>query len=770
MLKWISPWHVAGFLDPQAYIYSDVVGEHYPWKLLFSEYIARGEFPLWNPYNFSGTPFVALSTPQLFDITNVIFLIFPARVAFDISMVLKVWMAGLFMLLLSKHFNFTYWSSILSAVAYMLNGAFIMNLPFGWMTGGWIWLPLVVMFLEISIDKGKIEWALLAGVFLGFSHLGAHLQVSVQILVCLLLWFLYHSISLVRRKEFSKLLRLSSLFSICSLVSVAVAAIQLIPTFELLSASEGVSRSYQAIEWFNDLPRNLVKIPFALSFLTPNFFGHHSTFSPVLITGEKWTSYLMGYVGFIPLVLAVIAMIFVKQNGAKLFRFIALGTLVTVFLTPLVVPLYFRTLVIWCFATAVLAGFGLDYVLQKASTRFLTRLRRITVSALVILSIGLITVQVGISILGDRYIPRIEKHVDSTMFADNSTFAFARQFYINKVATTFRYYSVLNPKLLVTLAVVGGFAALLGLFNKKKLSIEKAGAALFLLTVVDLVYFFFLYVPVVDLRKNPLYPVTGSIAYLHSDTSLFRVATYSRPGLDPPIFYEESNIPVGLQVTHHTGSINYGRSVVFVREFSNFMPTSFPKLADLGNVKYFLTKSITFDTTKYPVVYQGEINIYRNPRVLPRAFTVSHFRVFSSPDSILRAMKSPQFSPANEVLLEERPRGSVLDSALNISKIDVVKYKQQYVKLQTLTDGNSLLVFSDTQYPGWKAFIDGVETRIYAADYIFRAICLPEGSHVIEFRFEPLSFRIGMWTSFSTLFLCLTCISVSLRLRKAPSY
>ena len=230
-----------------------------------------------------------------------------------------------------------------------------------------------------------------------------------------------------------------------------------------------------------------------------------------------------------------------------------------------------------------------------------------------------------------------------------------------------------------------------------------------------------------------------------------------QPGIDPPIYHFESNIPHGIQVVHHCGSINYNLTGNFV----HYLEDSISSICDLANVKYFLTKSVHLDTTEYPLVYQGEINIYQNLNVLPRAFTVSHFRVSPSPESILQKIISPQFKPENEVFLEEEPYGIVLDSVLTISNINITKYEQQYVKLESETDGNSLLVFTDTQYPGWKAFIDGEETKIYNADYLFRAIYLPEGCHTIEFRFNPLSFRIGLWISVSSFLICLILIMVT---------
>jgi uncharacterized membrane protein YfhO len=53
------------------------------------------------------------------------------------------------------------------------------------------------------------------------------------------------------------------------------------------------------------------------------------------------------------------------------------------------------------------------------------------------------------------------------------------------------------------------------------------------------------------------------------------------------------------------------------------------------------------------------------------------------------------------------------------------------------------LVLADTYYPGWKAKVDGREQPIRAANASFRAVRVPAGRHVVEFAYEPLSFRAG---------------------------
>jgi uncharacterized membrane protein YfhO len=63
--------------------------------------------------------------------------------------------------------------------------------------------------------------------------------------------------------------------------------------------------------------------------------------------------------------------------------------------------------------------------------------------------------------------------------------------------------------------------------------------------------------------------------------------------------------------------------------------------------------------------------------------------------------------------------------------------------LQVTAEENSLLVLSDTYYPGWKAFVDGKGTNIYRADYTFRAVPLNAGTHRVRFVYDPMSFKLG---------------------------
>jgi uncharacterized membrane protein YfhO len=69
------------------------------------------------------------------------------------------------------------------------------------------------------------------------------------------------------------------------------------------------------------------------------------------------------------------------------------------------------------------------------------------------------------------------------------------------------------------------------------------------------------------------------------------------------------------------------------------------------------------------------------------------------------------------------------------------------------------LVLSDTFYPGWRAFVDGRRAEIVPADHAFRAVYVPVGQHVVEFRYQPGSLQFGAilsalaWLAFAALAL-----------------
>ncbi|HTC19737.1 MAG TPA: YfhO family protein, partial [bacterium] len=69
-------------------------------------------------------------------------------------------------------------------------------------------------------------------------------------------------------------------------------------------------------------------------------------------------------------------------------------------------------------------------------------------------------------------------------------------------------------------------------------------------------------------------------------------------------------------------------------------------------------------------------------------------------------------------------------------------------RFTVMADKGGFLVFDESYAPGWHAWVDGVPKTIFRADGLFMAVTLDAaGEHQLEFRYEPVSFRLGLFIS-----------------------
>ncbi len=137
-----------------------------------------------------------------------------------------------------------------------------------------------------------------------------------------------------------------------------------------------------------------------------------------------------------------------------------------------------------------------------------------------------------------------------------------------------------------------------------------------------------------------------------------------------------------------------------------------------------------------PVVYQtADVTIYRNDQARPRAWI--------APD-----LADTQIdSNGAETSIE-----SLTDSGNTVT-----------IRAASFTAG--YLILADTYYPGWRASIDGRPVPIELANTTLRAVKLPAGDHVIEFRYEPDSVTIGAAITLACGLIVVIGLAMSRRVR-----
>jgi hypothetical protein len=153
----------------------------------------------------------------------------------------------------------------------------------------------------------------------------------------------------------------------------------------------------------------------------------------------------------------------------------------------------------------------------------------------------------------------------------------------------------------------------------------------------------------------------------------------------------------------------------------------------------------------------GEVSVYENLRSMPRVWLVSEV-VNAKAEEVLQAIQSSRlpdgriFNPSQIALVEE-PFTFKAKEWDERATAKLVHLSNTRMEIQTNSKTPSFLVLSDVYYPGWKAFVNGVETHLFRTNYVLRGIMIPAGSHVIHLEFKPRSFYYGAGISAGSLLL-----------------
>jgi len=155
--------------------------------------------------------------------------------------------------------------------------------------------------------------------------------------------------------------------------------------------------------------------------------------------------------------------------------------------------------------------------------------------------------------------------------------------------------------------------------------------------------------------------------------------------------------------------------------------------------------------------------LYRIDGTVPRAFVVNRGLVEKETVKALQRLSSADFDPLREVVLQQDV--SIRSTRALEAQAKIQSYENSFVAIQATTNQDSILVLADSIYPGWKAKVDGRETKILRANHFYRAVVLPKGEHRVEFRYEPQSFKLGVIISAFTL-TSMAVVSLCLCLRR----
>ena len=184
------------------------------------------------------------------------------------------------------------------------------------------------------------------------------------------------------------------------------------------------------------------------------------------------------------------------------------------------------------------------------------------------------------------------------------------------------------------------------------------------------------------------------------------------------------------------------------------------------NDENFTKKHIVFSINsidkQHPVVFEyNDIKITENLDVFPRAFLVYNSISVPIDEGQNFLLRNSDFNFRENVVLESFLNNTPLNLSSMIDqnrKVEFIEDSPNKIILNTKSNFKSILVLTDSFYPGWKVYVDDVESEIFRANGLVRGVFLPEGEHSVKFEFIPDSFIIGITISLVTIVISVSSL------------
>jgi len=188
------------------------------------------------------------------------------------------------------------------------------------------------------------------------------------------------------------------------------------------------------------------------------------------------------------------------------------------------------------------------------------------------------------------------------------------------------------------------------------------------------------------------------------------------------------------------------------------------RLWDLASVRYaVVSRTGWFGKAGWHVKAQEENwSLAENPRAAPGAFCPKNVRPAAGPREAARLMLDSA-SPAAELAFVESGHGEWKTSGR--CRAGRVAAGPGYQRFDVESDSGETLVVAGQHYPGWECLVDGRGSRLAPANLISMACAVPAGRHDVVFRYNPVTFYVGLTLSIVMLVI-LAALFLLVRRRK----
>lgn len=702
---------------------ADLSNQMYYWYEFGFSQLRQGRFPLWNPHTFSGSAFYGTFQTGLLYPLNGHFLFLPVDRAVNISVAAHVFLLGAFTFFWMRFRGLGVVAGATAGAIVMLSGPAFLHVYCGYLGAvqAMAWAPLVLLAVEGTARRGEWRWPVLGMWAVAMQVLaGAPQYVYITALAA----GIYAGILWIAGGcKAATAARLLAIY----LGGAALSAVEWCAGIEAAGESVrggGVSRAFAGL--FSLPPENLVTL------FVPRFFGDIGALE-YWGRGYLWEMCL--FVGASGMLLAVYGAVRGERLTARAGAAVAAVMLVFALgsYTPLFDLLYrwlpwfshFRGASKFAFAAvlfiAALAAAGLDRLMREAPPR--------AVVVAVVIAVCVAAVAAGcLRLAGEdgAWLSFIASQGGSPddyaaeLRGDRAFAARARDF--------------AAAQLLVCAGVLALAAFLLGAGRRR------AGLVygMAVLAGVEMVAFAW------------SYRATFPVSTVRCEFAAQHMAGLGR---DDRVLIRPKPNAAMAEGLHDI----WGFGPLVNRRYAEFMTLTQGKDPDRATQYLEVRRVMKLHTMlRCRSVITGSDGEYRasdNPESFPRLALIGQCRVARERNDIFRALATPGFDPAREVILEEAP--SPMPAAGAGGTAEVVGETTDRLLIRVETSQPAVLLISDAYAAGWRARPAApgpqAEYKVLPANYVLRGIPLAAGRHLIRVGYDPPGFRVGFWISIAAL-------------------
>jgi hypothetical protein len=690
------------FFFQQAYFDSDLLAQFGPWRSFLKDQLAQGHFPLWNPYLLGGQPFFADLQNMMLYPPNYLTLPFSIPAGLTLFIALHWVGAALGMRLWLLTLGLGERASRVGALVFALSGFFWMELIHPPVIAAFAWLPWWFARLEILGRDPKPRPAFWAGLVLALLFLSGSFQVFLGAFYGGLAYFIFRAYQNQKKWFRPKLGRVFLFFIAGSFPLWA----QFIPTEEFVSFSSRNSPApdYSTFNASHSLnPQTLAHGLFPTWDLPAGQFLDHALQNNLDFLGNEL------FLGIWAPLLCALAFIIYKRSPPRrgLWFFLISGLLTLglccggyLFLHPFAtqwIPGFshlrspFRFSYFWAFSFSTLAAWGWQslesLLIEKKTSR-----------ALVYASLAYA------ALLLSAALTRPER-------------------------TIFEILSLL----------VGALGLLITLQKKTR----TAGLGLFAAALL---------VPLLLRGWQGYDPAPfANFNFAKNSSALVTLVTPQMPGR---VILDPRQVPYPIEVRDQRYVSYYPENVfaaLKLKDFGGYNPLSLEAVNDLRflpsdkifklmAIRGFLTGNDVGPLKGFKKQQQDHLYFYQSLFSGSLAFAPRQWEMIPDANAGLARMGQAAFDPYQQGVLSQ-PLPDWLAQRLSGQpahlQADLLQDDPTRQSFQVHLDVDSLVVFSEVNYPGWKTRVDGAAQPLETADHILRAVFIPAGTHRVDFNYEP---------------------------------